>query len=254
MNIKGNSIKKAVVGMIAGAIALSSGAGTAGAINNGYNASPNAVTNSVSRLVDTSGSCTGTLIDKQWIITARHCIPQVGPKNSAVSMGTTMYGNKYVVEQYFPHESADIALGRLNTISKENPVPLYNSLPSIGTYGKAYGWGNIQESWNKPLQQADVRVNSYKNNYIGIKRVGAESLGGSRYQNGDSGGPLVINNAIAGVLSTGTKEQGRSDYGQAWYVPVADYSGWINDTISKNSQKPATPQEVIKAIQSFSSM
>ena len=111
-----------------------------------------------------------------------------------------------------------------------------NSLPSVGMQGKAYGWGGGNGRVLNNLSMADVSVNGYKDNYLGIKRVGTNpNYSGTFYVPGDSGGPLFINGMLQGVLSTGTiDKQNPRVYAQAWYVPVANYAGWITETMREN--------------------
>lgn len=201
-----------------------------------------------------SHNCGGSIISKEWIITAGHC--SGGSASSyKIRAGSTHHnkgGSLYNVVKVIRHENYDtnsnglplddIALMRVEEPFKfdetRQPIPLYNlgeeSIP--GAISVITGWGNTFQGYPDQLHTVNVPIvskaqcNENYKSYGGIpdnQICAAYPEGGKDACQGDSGGPLVIDGRLSGVVSWG--------YGCARpgypgvYTEVASYRSWIRE-------------------------
>uniref|UniRef100_A0A8D0GC49 Peptidase S1 domain-containing protein n=1 Tax=Sphenodon punctatus TaxID=8508 RepID=A0A8D0GC49_SPHPU len=197
-------------------------------------------------------NCGGTLIRRNWVITAAHC--QMKP--ICVRLGEHNIKQIEWTEQ-LKLSVKTIQHPRYNPVTKENdimliklftpvdynenvqPLDLATSCPEPGTPCVVSGWGTTTSP--KPvLYCADITIISpdvcrsiypryYTENMVcaGIREGGSDSC------QGDSGGPLVCNGKLQGIVSWGPQVCAQPNR-PGVYVNVCKYVDWIKETIDAN--------------------
>ncbi|XP_023317131.1 trypsin-1-like [Trichogramma pretiosum] len=208
--------------------------------------------------------CGGSIIDKEWILTAGHCV------NMAVFMMSIRAGTSYVnrggtvhnVEKIIRHPAFkvdyrgvpfnDIALIKLrDPIEYDNQhdkIDLYEKFEKskVGVNATVSGWGVTENGFKDqlravsvPIMDTDVCRSAYER-FGGLpdKQICAANYleftgkdAGKDACQGDSGGPLAIAYRLVGIVSWG---RGCADpeYPGA-YTEVAAYRDWIDETMAK---------------------
>ncbi len=205
--------------------------------------------------------CGGSLIDKNWVLTAAHCV--TGSKSFEVRIGLFDQKNLNQVEvrkvknvmihpQYNKQvdHDYDFALVELDASSNTQPIELnrvdFNSQSRTGdVMFTVAGWGTLKEgSYQSPkiLQKVEVPFidldtceKSYPNQMSERMLCAGYQDGGKDSCQGDSGGPLVTQDAsgkaiLAGVVSWG-KGCARAKY-YGVYGHVSTVYDWIKDQIN----------------------
>ncbi|XP_076651456.1 trypsin delta-like [Halictus rubicundus] len=197
--------------------------------------------------------CGGSIIAKNWVVTAAHCT-SYGAANIKVRSGATdvSKGSLHRVEKLFKHENYhstasgipvnDIALLKIvdsdafQFNNQQKPVPLNqgNSAALEGKTALVTGWGTTNYGTPKVLQKVYVPIvakTSCDAAYKSMQGVphgqicAGYDAGGKDSCQGDSGGPLVVDGRLAGVVSWG-KGCGTPKY-PGVYTDVAYYREWI---------------------------
>lgn len=190
--------------------------------------------------------CGGVLINKDWIVTAAHCVNIYSAYEVGVLFNTTdlktestkdnrRQGSKIIIhEDYVPTYSEkpsksnnDIALIKLkSSFTNVNPISLNKKDISSYSYkATTMGWGytsTTATTKSQYLMEGDVTI-EYLTSYPLVLH--------SKYPVSpylyDSGGPLVSKDGTYEVL-VGINSSSTTSASDAYYVDIADYVDWIN--------------------------
>jgi secreted trypsin-like serine protease len=187
--------------------------------------------------------CGATLVKKNYILTAAHCITNdaggvVAASSLKVLVGTQDLGSggkRYTVSKIYRHPSYnsstydyDVAVLKLSTsVTSITPVTLIkpsqeSTLAAVGDQSYVIGWGNTVSSgtasYPTKLRQVKIPIlsrtkcnqeSSYNGALTSRMICAGTFAGGKDSCQGDSGGPLIVANASgtfkvqAGVVSWG---------------------------------------------------
>lgn len=201
-------------------------------------------------------SCGGAIIDKNWIITASHCVQYREFEDVRVFTGTqdlTKPGVFYYVDRIYVHCNYDyppmhndIALLHLNSSivfnEKTQAIPLPTMPLKEGDDVLLTGWGS-EELWgNSPerLKKVELKYMPHERCKAALNNDPDLDVGhmctftkiGEGACHGDSGGPLVSNGKLVGVVNWGYPCA--VGYPDAHASPLF-YLDWIRKTMSGNS-------------------
>ncbi|KAI4487326.1 hypothetical protein M0804_005475 [Polistes exclamans] len=204
------------------------------------------------------GFCGGSIIAKDWVLTAGHCIIY-SADSMVVRAGTTTKssgGSQHKVAEIIRHENYrtnmngipenDVALLRLATPfeldAKRQPISLFDineeSVPGVKAtitgWGAVFQGGSTTENLkivNIPMV-SKVDCNEAYSSFGGVPAgqiCAAYPQGGKDACQGDSGGPLAIEGRLAGIVSWGNGCAKKGYPGV--YTEVAAFRDWIDSKL-----------------------
>ncbi|KAF7396675.1 hypothetical protein HZH66_007537 [Vespula vulgaris] len=198
-------------------------------IVNGVDAKPGEIPYQISLQMKLSNFhfCGGSILNKNYVITAAHCVLTKSKNNIQVVAGTNYLNdekssihnvkNIIIHENYSPSDSwkNDIALLEVVEPFSETKLISFINLPTshdvINANDRAVisGWGRLWMNYNIH----DSHICAYD----------PESPRGSCH--GDSGGPLTVNGKLVGLVSW-AKACALTDYPTV-YTRVSEFKDWI---------------------------
>lgn len=200
--------------------------------------------------------CGASLLDKQWVLTAAHCVEN--ETAAGMQVVVSEYNTKKVdtgevkvdVEAIYIHQKYedenDIAVLKLARAVDKKAVNMASKTFTNALAAKVpltvMGWGNTStsgEEFPEILQQVKVPLfdqGSCKKSYATVKQNVTDNMicaglsaGGKDSCQGDSGGPLVIESSgnwvQVGIVSFG-EECAKANF-PGVYTRVANYIDWI---------------------------
>ncbi len=225
-------------------------------IINGTNAEPHAFPFIISLQNEGTHFCGGSLINKNTVITAAHCVRNLDPKTLSVVLGLhrlhenknqntqTIKVSKFVLHPFFSRFTwtNDIAILHLEHSAQFNEhvqpilLPERDSTPNGEVF--VAGWGSVTEDLvNFPniLQMTTLKVRNFEDctqtcNPILHEGLFCASDKLSQPGGGDSGGPLLQNGKLLGVVSHGW---GGACPTTGFYTRVSHYLDFITTNTLK---------------------
>ncbi|MCP2168667.1 S1 family peptidase [Goodfellowiella coeruleoviolacea] len=204
--------------------------------------------------------CGGSLVARDWVVTAAHCFARREADGSVVPISTegltarvgshdwTTGGSQARVTEIVLNPElglgrGDLALLRLDHPVRQRPIRIAAASGAPGTVTRVLGWGRTSEDspeksqWLRELDTRIVPDEQCGDIFDPASTLCTEGvLPGTNACDGDSGGPQLQRGAdrrweLVGATGGPADDDGRCGTGFGYWTDVTAYRDWIEHTV-----------------------